>query len=182
MTKLRNISLATSCSLLLMVGCSKSSPPASAPAEEESAAPVAAVVVPAEESKDIVDTAAEAGQFQTLIAAATAAGLVEALRGDGPLTVFAPTDEAFAKLPEGTVEALLQDPAALAKILKHHVVAGKVMAEAVSGMDSAVTLNGTSLAIDTSDGVKIGAATVIATDVEASNGVIHVIDTVLIPE
>ncbi|MFN7056784.1 fasciclin domain-containing protein [Hyphomonas sp.] len=134
---------------------------------------------------DIVETAAAAGTFNTLLAAAEAAGLAEALKGDGPFTVFAPTDEAFAKLPEGTVESLLlpENQAQLAGILQYHVIAGaKVKSGDIAGQQlSAGTLNG-QLDIDATDGVRInGEATVIAADVRATNGIIHVIDTVLIP-
>ena len=133
-------------------------------------------------SKDIVDTAVAAGSFKTLVAAAQAAGLVDALKSKGPLTVFAPTDEAFGKLPEGTVEALLQDKDKLAAILKYHVVAGKVMAADAAKLKSAKTLQGGEIKIDATDGVKINNAKVVAADVATSNGVIHVIDTVLIPK
>jgi transforming growth factor-beta-induced protein len=132
---------------------------------------------------DIVQTAAAAGNFTTLLAAAEAADLVDALKGAGPLTVFAPTDEAFAKLPAGTVEALLADKDALTAILTYHVVPGAVTADQVVKLSSAETLNGASLTITlTSDGkVKINDAIVIITDIKATNGVIHVIDAVLIP-
>jgi uncharacterized surface protein with fasciclin (FAS1) repeats len=130
---------------------------------------------------DIVDTAVAAGSFNTLVAAVQAAGLVETLKGDGPFTVFAPTDEAFAKLPAGTVEALLQDKAKLRAILTYHVVPGKVTAEDVVKITSAKTVAGESVKIDTSSGVMINDATVVKADIMASNGVIHVIDTVLIP-
>ena len=134
-------------------------------------------------SMDIVDTAASAGTFKTLLAAATAAGLVETLKSDGPLTVFAPTDEAFAKLPEGTVEALLKDKAALKKILTYHVVAGAVPASKVVGMDWAPTVQGQRLNIRTKDGkVWIDDAKVIKADINTSNGIIHVIDTVMLPK
>lgn len=132
--------------------------------------------------KDIVATAVGAGQFTTLVAALEAADLVGALQGDGPFTVFAPTDEAFAKLPPGTVEALLEDKEKLAQILTYHVVAGTVMAADVTSLDSATTLQGQDVAIDTSNGVQIGNASVISADIVASNGVVHVIDTVLIPQ
>jgi transforming growth factor-beta-induced protein len=131
--------------------------------------------------KDIVDTAVAAGQFNTLVTAAKAAGLVETLKSEGPLTVFAPTDDAFAKLPAGTVEKLLAHPDQLAAILKYHVVAGKVKAADVVKLSSAKTVLGQTLAIDTADGVRVGKANVVKTDIETSNGVIHVIDTVLIP-
>jgi len=130
---------------------------------------------------DIVDTAVKAGSFKTLVEAVKAAGLAETLKGDGPFTVFAPTDEAFAKLPAGTVEALLKDKAKLTSILTYHVVPGKVMASDVTRLKSAKTVAGPELRIDSSNGVKVNDATVIKADVEASNGVIHVIDTVLFP-
>ncbi|MEO8935654.1 MAG: fasciclin domain-containing protein [Burkholderiaceae bacterium] len=134
--------------------------------------------------QDIIDTAVAAGSFKTLAAALTAANLVETLKGKGPFTVFAPTDEAFAKLPAGTVEGLLKDIPTLTSILTYHVVAGKVMAADVMTMDgrSAKTVNGATLAISTKDGVKLnGATTVVKTDIECTNGVIHVIDSVLLP-
>ena len=133
------------------------------------------------QQKDIVDTAVEAGDFNTLVAAVKAAGLVELLKGDGPFTVFAPTDEAFAKLPEGTLEALLADKEALTAVLTYHVVPGKVLAADAVQLDSAKTVQGQEVRIDASSGVKIDDANVIATDLIASNGVIHVIDTVIIP-
>ena len=133
---------------------------------------------------DIVETAAAAGNFTTLLAAAQAADLVDALKSEGPLTVFAPTDEAFAALPEGTVEALLKDIDALTAILTYHVVAGAVTSTEVVKLSSAPTLNGASLTITiTGDGkVKVDNATVIVTDIQTSNGIIHVIDAVLIPQ
>ena len=131
---------------------------------------------------DIVDTAVAAGSFKTLVTAIQAAGLVETLKGEGPFTVFAPTDEAFAKLPPGTLDALLKDKAKLQAILTYHVVPGRVMAADVTKLTSAKTVQGQSLAINTSKGVKVGTANVVKTDVLASNGVIHVIDTVLIPQ
>ena len=134
--------------------------------------------------QDIIDTAVAAGSFKTLAAALTAAKLVDTLKGAGPFTVFAPSDEAFAKLPAGTVESLLSDIPKLTAILTYHVVAGKVMAADVMTMDgqSAATLNGATVSISTKDGVKLnGTSTVVATDIQCNNGVIHVIDTVLIP-
>lgn len=133
---------------------------------------------------DIIDTAGAAGNFKTLAAALTAANLVDTLKGTGPFTVFAPTDEAFSKLPAGTVENLLKDIPKLTAILTFHVVAGKVMAADVVSMDgqSATTVNGAALAISTKNGVKLqGTTTVVKTDIECTNGVIHVIDSVLIP-
>ena len=129
----------------------------------------------------IVETAVNAGNFKTLVAAVQAAGLVETLNGTGPFTVFAPTDEAFAKLPEGTVEGLLADKEKLTKILTYHVVSGKVMASDVSGMTEAPSLEGGMLKVDTTNGVMINEAHVVTPDIECSNGVIHVIDTVLLP-
>ena len=133
---------------------------------------------------DIVATAVGAGQFNTLAAALTAAGLVETLQGEGPFTVFAPTDEAFAKLPEGTVEELLkpENRDQLTAILTYHVVAGKVYAADVVKLTAATTVNGSDVTIAATDaGVTIDAANVIATDIAASNGVIHVIDSVILP-
>lgn len=131
---------------------------------------------------DIVDTAVSAGSFKTLVTAVTAAGLGDTLKGPGPFTVFAPTDEAFSKLPAGTVESLLKDIPQLKKILLYHVVSGKVMAADVVKLKSADTVGGSSVKIDASNGVKINDANVVSPDVAADNGVIHVIDTVLIPQ
>ncbi|MDH3471875.1 MAG: fasciclin domain-containing protein [Acidimicrobiia bacterium] len=138
---------------------------------------------PAEEAAmDIVDTAVAAGDFTTLVAAIQAAGLVDTLKGEGPFTVFAPTDAAFAALPEGTVEALLEDIPALTDILLYHVVAGAVPAADVVGLSSATTVQGSDVTITVEgDSVMLNDATVTATDIETSNGIIHVIDAVLIP-
>lgn len=130
---------------------------------------------------DIVDTAVAAGSFGTLAKALTAADLIDTLKGEGPFTVFAPTDEAFAKIPEETLDGILADKEMLTKILTYHVVAGKVTAADVVELESAETVAGPEIAIDASDGVKINDATVTQADVMASNGVIHVIDTVLLP-
>ncbi len=130
---------------------------------------------------DIVDTAVSAGSFTTLVAAVKAAGLVDTLKGPGPFTVFAPTDEAFAKLPAGTVEALLKDIPKLTKILTYHVVSGKVMAADVVKLKSATTVEGSDVKIDASNGVKINDSKVVTPDVAADNGVIHIIDAVLLP-
>ncbi|MEZ5520931.1 MAG: fasciclin domain-containing protein [Dokdonella sp.] len=133
--------------------------------------------------KDIVDTAVAAGSFKTLATALEAAGLVDTLKGPGPFTVFAPTDAAFAKLPAGTVEGLLKDKPKLTAILTYHVVPGNVKAADVVKLDSAKTVNGQSVAIKVVDGkVIVDNATVTTADIEASNGVIHVIDTVLLPK
>jgi uncharacterized surface protein with fasciclin (FAS1) repeats len=133
---------------------------------------------------DIIDTAVAAGTFKTLAAALTAANLVDTLKGTGPFTVFAPTDEAFAKLPAGTVDALLKDIPKLSAILTYHVVSGKVMAADVMKMDgqSTKTVNGADVKITTTGGVKLNdASTVVTTDIDCTNGVIHVVDTVVMP-
>ncbi len=131
--------------------------------------------------KDIVDTAIAAGSFTTLVKALQTAGLVETLQGKGPFTVFAPTDEAFAKLPAGTLDGLLKDKAKLASILTYHVVPGKVMSSDVVKLTSAKTVQGQSVQINAKDGVRINGAKVVKADIETSNGVIHVIDTVILP-
>lgn len=131
---------------------------------------------------DIIDTAVNAGSFKTLMAAVKAAGLVDTLKEPDPFTVFAPTDDAFARLPEGTVEALLDDISQLTKILTYHVLVGKVMYADMVNLNSVPTLEGSALSIDAASGVKVNNATVVTPDVEADNGVIHVIDSVLIPE
>jgi uncharacterized surface protein with fasciclin (FAS1) repeats len=133
-------------------------------------------------AKDIVDTAVAAGNFKTLAKALEAAGLIETLKGAGPFTVFAPTDEAFAKLPAGTLDALLKDKAKLTAVLTYHVVPGKVMAADVVKLKEAKTVQGQSIKIDTTAGVKVDGANVIKTDIACSNGVIHVIDSVILPK
>ncbi|GAB4370744.1 MAG: fasciclin domain-containing protein [Acidobacteriota bacterium] len=133
--------------------------------------------------KDIVDTAISAGSFDTLVAAVKAAGLVETLRSEGPFTVFAPTDEAFARIPADKLQALLADKDALTRVLTYHVVPGRVLAADVVRLDSAKTAEGSTVRISTSDGaVRIDDANVIKADILASNGVIHVIDTVILPD
>ncbi len=138
---------------------------------------------PRQATRDIVDTAVAAGDFTTLVAAVEAAGLADTLKGEGPYTVFAPTDAAFATLPAGTVDALLADTDALAELLLYHVVPGRVLAEDVVALTSATTAAGDDIAISVSgSAVRLNeSAAVVATDVEASNGVIHVIDSVLLP-
>jgi len=133
--------------------------------------------------KDIVDTAVSAGSFTTLVAAVQAAGLVDTLKGDGPFTVFAPTDDAFAALPEGTVDTLLlpENKDQLIAILTYHVVPGKVMSTDLSDGMEARTVQGDTVTIDLDNGVMVEEATVVSADIEASNGVIHVIDTVILP-
>lgn len=138
--------------------------------------------MPEQMPKDIVDIAVADGRFTTLVTAVKAAGLVETLKGKGPYTVFAPTDDAFAKLPAGTVEGLLKDVPALKNVLLYHVVPGKVMASQVVSLNKASTALGKDVMIKVMDGkVKVNDATVVITDINASNGVIHVIDSVLLP-
>jgi uncharacterized surface protein with fasciclin (FAS1) repeats len=161
--------------LVLTAACATTSKDAPAVAEPTT-------TEPAPSAKNIVDVAVEAGKFTTLAKALAAAGLVETLQGPGPFTVFAPTDEAFAKLPAGALDQLLANPEQLKAVLLLHVVSGKVMASDVATLTEATAMSGGKLPIDTRDGVKVGAATVISADVEASNGVIHVIDTVLLPQ
>ena len=181
-----NIKLAAAggiAALLFLSGCSSDEDEATAP--ETTAAPSAMASEPAmtEEPGTIVDVAAANPDFETLVAAVTAAGLAETLSGEGPFTVFAPTDEAFDALPEGVLDALLlpENKDALTSILTYHVVSGEVMAADVTAGD-VETVEGSTIAITTDDGVKVNDANVIATDVDASNGVIHVIDAVLVPE
>ena len=156
--------------------------PSAAPtsAASPSAAPSASAAAMA---KDIVETASEAGSFATLLTAATAAGLVETLQGEGPYTVFAPTDEAFAALPAGTLDGLLADKEALKKVLLYHVVSGAVTSDQVVGLTSADSVEGSPIAVAVKDGVVYlnDSAKVVTPDVMASNGVIHVIDQVLLP-
>ncbi len=132
-------------------------------------------------AQDIVDVAAKAGNFNTLVTAVKAAGLVDTLKGPGPFTVFAPTDAAFAKVPKAKLDALLADKAALTKVLTYHVVPGKVMAADVKA-GKVKTVEGQELTVTTKGGVMVDNAKVVATDVAASNGVIHAIDTVLMPK
>ncbi len=137
------------------------------------------------QAADIVDTAVQAGQFETLVAAVQAADLVDTLKGDGPFTVFAPTDDAFAKLPAGTVDDLLkpENKDQLTAILTYHVVPGKTMSGDIAGQTLEVaSVQGDTIAIDATDGVKVDGAIVVSADIETENGVIHVIDTVIMPE
>ncbi|MCG6888037.1 MAG: fasciclin domain-containing protein [Gammaproteobacteria bacterium] len=134
--------------------------------------------------KDIVDTAVTAGKFETLVTAVQAAGLVDTLKGNGPFTVFAPTDEAFAALPAGTIENLLkpENKQQLIAVLTYHVIPGKVMSGDIAGKAMDVkTVQGSNVGIDATNGVKVDGATVLTADIEASNGVIHVIDRVILP-
>lgn len=132
--------------------------------------------------KDIVDTAVGAGQFTTLVTAVTTAGLAETLKGEGPFTVFAPNDEAFAKVPKADLDALLADKEKLTAVLTYHVVPGKLMAADLAGKTSLKTVQGGELTLDTSNGVRVDGAAVSTADIETSNGVIHVIDSVVMPK
>ena len=170
---------------LAAFGCKKeeSTKPAAEPAKPaKTVEPAPDPTPPPAAAKTIVDVAKQAGSFKTLLAAVEAAGLVETLSGAGPFTVFAPTDEAFAKIPKADLDALIADKAKLTAVLTYHVVSGKVMAKDVGALKSAKTVQGGEVAIDTTKGVKIDSATVVKADIEASNGVIHVIDTVLMPK
>jgi transforming growth factor-beta-induced protein len=170
----RTFLLAVASLAIVIAACSPAASPTPEPATAE---PSMAA------TGDIVEVATEAGSFTTLLAAATAADLVETLKGEGPYTVFAPTDEAFAALPEGTLDALLADPEALADILLYHVVAGRVTADQVVELTSADSVQGSPIAISVEDGTVMlnESATVVTTDIEASNGIIHVIDAVILP-
>ena len=171
----RTILLSVAALALVVSACSTT---AATPAP---ATPAPATAAPA--MGDIVDVATEAGSFKTLLTAATAAGLVDTLKGAGPFTVFAPTDEAFAALPAGTLDGLLKDPEALKQILLYHVVSGKVTADQVVGLTSADSVAGPAIKIAVKDGKVMlnDSATVVTPDVMAKNGVIHVIDQVILP-
>jgi len=170
----RTIVISLAVVAIVVSACGTAASPTPAPATP---APTAAAV------GDIVQTATAAGSFKTLLTAATVAGLVDTLKGAGPFTVFAPTDAAFAKLPAGTLDKLLADPAALKSILLYHVVKGKVMAADVVGLTSATSVEGPPIAISVKDGKVYlnNSAQVVTTDIAASNGVIHVIDAVILP-
>ena len=165
---------------LVVAACSDSDDDA---ATTTTAAPTTTEAMAEEMTEDTIVDVAIANEFNTLVAAVQAAGLVETLQGDGPFTVFAPTDEAFAALPEGTLDSLLEDPEALAEILTYHVVSGEVLAADVVGLDAATTVQGDDISIEVVDGgvVLNGSSNVVATDVKASNGVVHVIDAVILP-
>lgn len=177
--KVRLIALA---SVLAIVGAACSSADAVEETTTTTVAPTTTTAAEEMMEETIVDVAVGAG-FNTLVTAVQAAGLVDTLNGEGPFTVFAPTDEAFAALPEGVLDGLLADPEALAKVLTYHVVSGKVLAADVVGLDSATTVQGDDIAITVEDGTVVlnGSANVVTTDVMASNGVIHVIDAVILP-
>jgi uncharacterized surface protein with fasciclin (FAS1) repeats len=183
----RKLLISAAAGMLLLAACTATPAPSATPAPTAAPTPApTAAPTPAPTPAplgDIVATATSAGSFSTLLQAATAAGLVETLQGPGPFTVFAPTDEAFAKLPAGTLDSLLADTEQLKKILLYHVVSGQVMAADVVGLDSATTVEGSDIAISVMDGSVYlnDSATVVTPDVQASNGVIHVIDEVLLP-
>lgn len=192
-------SLFTMAAALALAACAAKPSPDTAPPTETPApepAPVAAEPTPEPEpakpaepppppapTKDIVDTATEAGTFTTLLKAVETAGLKDTLKGPGPFTVFAPNDEAFAKLPKGELDKLLKNKKKLAEVLNYHVVSGAaVKSSEAAAMPTAKTVNGAEIAIDASNGVKLnGTATVVSADIATTNGVIHVIDTVLMP-
>ena len=132
-------------------------------------------------TSDIIETAASAGNFNTLLDAIRTAGLEDTLKGDGPFTVFAPSDEAFARVPEKILAAVVADPEALKELLTYHVVVGRVDSSDVAGLSSATSVQGSELSIDTSNGVKVGGANVVSADIVASNGIIHVVDSVMMP-
>lgn len=181
--KLRTVTAAGIVGLLVLAGCSSTDDDAAAPAESSTSA--SAMATPSETAAaagTIVDVASGNADFSTLVAAVGAAGLAETLAGEGPYTVFVPTNEAFEKLPAGLVDSLLEpeNKDALTRILTYHVLAGKVTSDQVSAGD-VETVEGSKVAISTDGGVKVGDAMVVTPDVAASNGVIHVIDTVLVP-
>lgn len=178
----RSMILVVALLAFVVAACTTAATPSPVPATP-APTPAPATAAPTPGLVDIVATADGAGTFTTLLAAATAAGLVETLQGPGPFTVFAPTDDAFAALPEGTLDSLLADPEALGQILLYHVVAGEVLAADVVGLTSAESVQGSPIAISVMDGkVYLNeTAQVTATDIMASNGVIHVIDQVILP-
>lgn len=180
---IKKIAVISLIACLTLTACVPISPAAAPAAAEATAAPVEATEAPVAEAKDIVDTAVEAGSFTTLVAAVQAAELVDTLKGEGPFTVFAPSDEAFAKIDKATIDALLADPKGnLTQILLYHVVPGKVMAADVTDGMEATTAQGGKVKFSVKDGkVMINDATVVTADIEASNGVIHVIDSVIMP-
>ena len=188
----RSIALLVPALAIAIAACSTASSPSAAPTSAPTSSPAATPAASptdapsasaAAMTKDIVQTATEAGSFKTLLTAVEAAGLVETLQGEGPFTVFAPTDAAFAALPAGTLDGLLKDPAALEKVLLYHVVSGSVTSDKVIGLTSATSVEGSDIAIAVKDGTVYlnDSAKVVTPDVMTSNGVIHVIDMVLLP-
>ena len=184
---MRTLSTTITAAFLLLAGCASAdqAPPTEEPADEAAAPADDAAAEAADAEAPAGDTiaalASSREDLSTLVTALDAAGLVETMNGEGPFTVFAPTNDAFAALPEGALDSLLADKDALTGVLTYHVVSGAVMSEAVVGMSSADTLAGAAVAVDASDGVKVGGATVIEADIKASNGVIHIIDAVMMP-
>ena len=188
----RSIAVLVPALAIAIAACSAAASPSAAPTAVSTPVPAATTTATpsampsasaAAMAKDIVETATEAGSFKTLLTAVKAAGLVETLQGKGPFTVFAPTDAAFAALPAGTLDGLLKDPEALKKVLLYHVVSGAVTADEVVGLTSATSVEGSPITIAVKDGTVSlnGSAKVVTPDVMASNGVIHVIDKVLLP-
>ena len=187
----RSITLLVPALAIAIAACSTAATPTPVATPASTPSPAATAEAPSAEpsesaaamTKDIVETATEAGSFKTLLTAVEAAGLVETLQGAGPFTVFAPTDEAFAALPAGTLDGLLADPEALKKVLLYHVVSGSVTADKVVGLTSADSVEGSPIAVSVKDGTVYlnDSATVVTPDVMASNGVIHVIDEVILP-
>jgi uncharacterized surface protein with fasciclin (FAS1) repeats len=186
----RSITLLVPALAIVIAACSSAASPSVAPTDAPTPTPVATTEAPPTEAPseaamtgDIVQVATEAGSFKTLLTAVEAAGLVETLQGDGPFTVFAPTDAAFAALPAGTLDGLLADTEALKKVLLYHVVQGAVTADQVVGLTSATSVEGSPIAISVKDGTVYlnDSAKVVTADVMASNGVIHVIDAVILP-
>jgi uncharacterized surface protein with fasciclin (FAS1) repeats len=150
-------------------------------ASPDAAYGAAAEAAQAATTSNIIETAASAGNFNTLLDAIRTAGLEETLKGDGPFTVFAPSDEAFARVPEKILAAVVADPEALKELLTYHVVAGRFDSSDVAGLSSATSVQGSELSIDTSNGVNVGGANVVSADIVASNGIIHVVDSVMMP-
>lgn len=187
----RSIALLVPALAIVIAACSTTASPSAAPTGASTPSPAATAAAPSAMpsasapamAKDIVQTATEAGSFKTLLTAVKAAGLVETLQGEGPFTVFAPTDAAFDALPAGTLDGLLKDPAALKKILLYHVASGSVTSDKVVGLTSATSVEGSPIAISVKDGTVYlnDSAKVVTADAMASNGVIHVIDNVLLP-
>ena len=190
----RSITLLVPALAIAIAACSAAASPSAVPTAASTQSPAPTTTTTAAPStapsasaaamaKDIVETATEAGSFKTLLTAVKAAGLVETLQGKGPFTVFAPTDAAFAALPAGTLDGLLKDPAALKKVLLYHVVSGSVTSDKVVGLTSATSAEGSPIAIAVKDGTVYlnDSAEVVTPDVMASNGVIHVIDKVILP-
>lgn len=181
--RLSRIALVAAAFTLVVAACGDDDATTTTTAAPTTTVATTTTTAPMPEAMDIVETAEAAGSFATLLTAVEAAGLTETLQGEGPFTVFAPTDDAFAMLPEGTIEALLADIPSLTDILLYHVVSGAVTSDVVVGLDSAATVQGSEITIEVVDGEVIlnGSVKVVTVDIAASNGVIHVIDAVLLP-